>query len=435
MAVRSGARIVPLTLVLMLLALAGGVRGSAAQDKVTLLVWDQFTGPETEIVDDIYAKFTEANPNIEIKRESYQTQQMQQTANTAISSGTGPDVIFYDSGPGYAGVLASAGLLLPLDDYAAQYGWKERIAAQSLEAATLDGKLYGLPLQVDLIGMYINQAVLDENDWTVPTTLDELIAFCGQAKDKGLTPFAFSDNPGWQAFHQFSMTANAMIGPDAMRSLLVDHQGRWDSPEIVTAIKSFFVDLKDAGCFSEDANALEYNDGNSLFYTGEAPLNPTGSWLIGNITENMPDANVGFVPFPTLPGSMGQYWISGVGSSFYISAKSEHPNEAAHFLDYLFSPDVAKRWVGEAKFNVPMQVDTTGLEITPLQQLVLDVLAKAANGELQFGYNVDVLAPPAFNDAMQNGFQAIISGDKTPEQVAGELQAAWETTYPATPAA
>ena len=32
----------------------------------------------------------------------------------------------------------------------------------------------------------------------------------------------------------------------------------------------------------------------------------------------------------------------------------------------------------------------------------------------QFGYNVDVLAPPEFNDAMPNGFQAIIAGDKTP---------------------
>ena len=45
---------------------------------------------------------------------------------------------------------------------------------------------------------------------------------------------------------------------------------------------------------------------------------------------------------------------------------------------------------------------------------------------MQFGYNVDVLAPPEFNDAMQNGFQAILAGDKTPEQQAADLQAAWE---------
>ena len=45
---------------------------------------------------------------------------------------------------------------------------------------------------------------------------------------------------------------------------------------------------------------------------------------------------------------------------------------------------------------------------------------------MQFGYNVDVLAPPEFNDMMPNGFQAILAGDKTAEQQAADLQAAWE---------
>ncbi len=39
---------------------------------------------------------------------------------------------------------------------------------------------------------------------------------------------------------------------------------------------------------------------------------------------------------------------------------------------------------------------------------------------------IDVLAPSGFNDARQNGFQAILAGDKTPEQQAADLQAAWE---------
>ena len=84
---------------------------------------------ESAVADEIYAAFTEANPNITITREAIQTEQMRDTVNTAISSGTGPDIIFYDAGPGYAGVLADAGLLLPLDDYAAEYGWAEEIAA------------------------------------------------------------------------------------------------------------------------------------------------------------------------------------------------------------------------------------------------------------------------------------------------------------------
>src|SRR6185312_15172752 len=95
-----------------------------AQDKIELRVWDQFTQPtESDNAEAIYQAFMDANPNITITREAFETNQMRDVVNTAIASGTGPDVIFYDAGPGYAGVLAKAGLLKPLTDYDAQYGW------------------------------------------------------------------------------------------------------------------------------------------------------------------------------------------------------------------------------------------------------------------------------------------------------------------------
>ena len=285
-------------------------------------------------VDAIYAAFMEQNPNITITREAISSDQMRQTVNTAIASGTGPDIILYDAGPGYAGVLADAGLLLPLDDYAAQYGWTERVAAPAIEATTIDGTLYGMPLTTDLIGMYYNKTLLDQEGMTVPETLDDLVAFCGEATEKGYIPIAFGNNPGWEAFHQFSMTSNQMIGPEAMRALLMENQGSWDTPEITTAIEAFFVTLRDAGCFPEDANAITYDDGNSLFFSGEALLHTTGSWLVGDIVANMPDSEVGFVPFPEIEGGQGRVWISGVGSAWFISQSGAHPDEAAAFLDY-----------------------------------------------------------------------------------------------------
>ncbi|HEX3303988.1 MAG TPA: extracellular solute-binding protein [Thermomicrobiales bacterium] len=400
---------------------------TGAQDQIELRVWDQFTDPaESDTADKIYSDFTAANPNIKITREAYSTDQMRQTVNTALSSGTGPDIIFYDAGPGYAGVLANAGLLAPLDQYSQQYGWKDRIAPSSLEATSLGGKLYGLPLQVDLIGMYYNQGLFDKEGMTVPQTLDDLVNFCKQAKDKGYTPFAFADNEGWEAFHQFSMTANQMIGPDAMRNLLVNNQGSWNSPEIVTAIKSYFVDLRDAGCFSKDVNALKYDDGNSLFYSEQAMVHSTGSWLANQITENMPDADIRFMPFPQLPGAKDRVWVSGVGSAYYITSGSKNQDAAAKFLDFLFSPDIVSRWVSEANFIVPVQFDTSTVQVSPLFKSILDTLQQASQQGTLFGYNVDVLAPPQFNDVMTNGFQAMLAGDKTPEQQAADLDAAWK---------
>ena len=432
--------VLSLGLILVLLAVAAGpgFGRARAQDPVELLIWDQFTGPETEAVDAIYQEFAEAN-NVTITREVIDADQMRQTLNTALASGTGPDLVVSDAGPAYAGLLADAGLIVPLDDLAAEYGWADRIAPAAIQGATIGDQLYSLPLTIDLIGVYVNQTLMDEAGLAVPTTFAELLTFCGAAAEAGYIPFAFANNPGWQAFHQFAMTSNDMIGPDAMQALLFENRGRWDSPEMVTAIKSYFVDMREAGCFSDDANALTYDDGNGLFFAGDALMHSTGSWLVRDINANMTDFEVTMMPFPAPDGAAGSYWSSGVGSAFYLSAGSspEQQDAAGRFLDYVVSPETAQRWVGEAGFYLPLEVDTTGLGVTPLFQSVLDVLESAANGETELGYNVDVLAPPGFNDAMQNGFQAVLAGDKTPEQQAADLQAAWDEGFQseATPAA
>lgn len=419
-------------LVLVMVGLGPAGVGQAQEETIELRIWDQFTDPAvSDAADAIYSAYTDAHPNVRITREAIQTEQMRDTVNTAIASGTGPDIIFYDAGPGYAGVLAEAGLLTPLDGYAAQYGWTEKIAEQSLEATSLDGVLFGLPLQVDLIGMYYNQDILDQEGWEAPTTVEELKAFCATAAAAGYTPIAFSNNPGWQAYHQFSMTANALIGPDAMRSLLNDNQGSWNTPEIVRSIEIYFVELLEAGCYTTDVNAITYDDANALFYAGMSPLNTTGSWLLSGIQQNIPDVNIGFVPFPQIDGVDDRYWISGVGSAYYISSNSQHQDEAAALLDYLFSEEAVTRWIEDAGFFVPVTVDTGSLNVSPLYRQIIDALQTGIGDDAtaEFGYNIDVLAPARFNEMMSNGFQAIIAGQTTPEQLAIDLQAVWEQDY------
>jgi len=409
-----------------ILTLAPHGPGASAQEKVELRIWDQFTDPTvSDAAQGIYDDFMAANPDIEIVRESFDTDQMRETVNTAIASVTGPDVIFYDAGPGYAGVLANAGLLTPLDQYADQYGWRDRFAPSSIAATSLGGQLYGLPLNIDLIGMYYNQTLLDQEGLTAPETFDQLLAFCGQAKEKGYIPFAFGDLDGWPAFHQFSMTANQMLGPEGVNQL-IQGQGSWNTPEIVTAIKAYFVDMRDAGCFSDDVNAITYDDGNALFYSGQSLLHSTGSWLSAPIAANMPDQDVRFVPFPELPGGKGRTWVSGVSSAFYITSGADNLDAAAKFLDYAFSPEIVARWTQDAQYVVPIQFDASGVQTTDLFRQILDTLQTAATQGTVFGSNVDVLAPPQFNEAMSNGFQAILAGDKTPDELAAELDAAWK---------
>jgi raffinose/stachyose/melibiose transport system substrate-binding protein len=70
-----------------------------------------------------------------------------------------------------------------------------------------------------------------------------------------------------------------------------------------------------------------------------------------------------------------------------------------------------------------MPIDTSGLEVSPLFTQVLEDIGGLAEGG-DFGYNIDVLASDAFNEAMFDGMQAILTDQATPEEVAANLQAA-----------
>ena len=93
--------------------------------------------------------FQKANPKYTLEREAVPTEDQRSVIQTRLQSNNPPDVFSYDTGPGFGGVLADAGLLMPLDDAYKQNGWK--IYDWARERATYNGKTYGVPSQVEEI--------------------------------------------------------------------------------------------------------------------------------------------------------------------------------------------------------------------------------------------------------------------------------------------
>jgi len=389
-------------------------------EPVTLKLWTGFgESPANEGFEKIIKGFTEKFPNVTITREVMDAQSMQAVAKTALASGTGPDIIQYDTGPASAGVLANAGLLLPLDDYYNQYKWDDRIFTWTKARTTFDGKVYGIGTELEFYGTYYNINLFDKLGLSVPKTYDDLLALCQKGKDAGIIPIAFGDGDQWPAFHMFSLVTNNLIGVDGINNIL-HGDGRWDTPEITKAIQLFFVDMNKAGCFIPDVNSVSYDDANGLFYSGKALMLMTGSWIIFEIASNVTDFNTGWFYFPSIEGKP-IYPPAGLGSGFFITAKTPHPKESAAFLDYLFSQESAKIWLEELGGVPPIKVDTTNLTLTPLMKFAVQALQTQV-----MGLSIDVLVPLNFQNVMLDGFQAVLLGEKTPEQQAADLEKAWE---------
>jgi len=395
---------------------------SSAQDEVTIRLWDEFTGDQEVVMQEMIAAFEEENPSINVSREVHPIDETRDIISAALQSGTGPDVFMFDPGPASAGRLAKAGLLMPLDDAYESFGWSERFYPWAVERVRTDGQIYGVPNQVGFLAVYYNMQIFDELNVEPPETLGDLYAILDAAKEAGYIPLLWANKPGWPASNVFSELVNNVLGPEGMDSLLWDQELRWDDPRIVDVIRMFFVDMQDAGYFPEGVNSIDYQEGNLLWQQCGAAVYPTGSWMLG-VFADVEACDIGLFFWPSIDGSP-VYPPGGVDSAYFVSAQTEYPEEVLALLEFLFQDERIPDWL-QVGYTPPMPTEGYDQDVAPLFKMGLDVMAEAAQGA-GLGYNIDVLTPANFNDVMYSGFQAVIARDKTPEELAAEMQAAWE---------
>ena len=361
--------------------------------------------------------FQEENPKYTLEREAIPPDDVRTVLKTRLQGDQPPDVFSYDTGPGFGGVLADAGLVRSLEDAYKSRGWK--IYDWARQRATYDGTTYGVPSQVEQIVVFYNKDLLPEK----PRTVEDLKSMADDVKGQGKTPFAFGDQEQWPAGHMFSIGVSNVLGREGLDGILYGN-GRWDTPEVVEVVELLFRDFAESGYYPEGVNALTYDDSNSLFFSGEAAMLPTGTWLVSQISETVQDFEVDFFPFPSIDGS-GISPPAGVGSGLFVARDARNPEGAIDFIDYLQQDDVARQSMQTFNTIPAGPVDTSGLEVSDLFKAVLNDLSGTTE-EGAFGYNIDVLTPQNFNQVMFTGFQEVLGGDKSAGEQVAELQAAWE---------
>jgi raffinose/stachyose/melibiose transport system substrate-binding protein len=360
-------------------------------------------------------KFEAGSGGVTVKLDVVPSENVRTILQTQLRSGNGPDVFGYDTGPGFAGALAKAGLVHDLTGAYAKYSWPVYDFAK--QRVTFGGKLVGIPSQLEEVGVFYNQDLFAKLGITQPKSLADLTAAATTIKAAGVIPMTLSDKEGWEGGHLLSMSLSSEVGSKGMDKLL-SGETPWDDPSVATALK-VWADMYAQKLLTPSPTAVTYDNANALFYSGKAAMNPTGSWLAQEI-ERQAKFKVGFMPFPAADGP--GIFSGGLGSGTFISASSKKVDAAEKFLNYQMTREHGK-WAVEKLQDIPAYpVDTSGIKASPLFTQILNDTAKIANGTGDFGYNIDVLTNDAFNNAMWKGIQGILSGQSSPEKVAGQLQ-------------
>src|SRR5262249_36262986 len=190
----------------------GAAGGSAPKVTLTLMSVAQGPGLEGAWADTI-AAFQKAYPGITVKRTPVPYANYRTAGKLHASAADAPDLVEGDMGPG--GVMASlvpGHLLLPLDKYAAKYGWPAKFGPfiHQLQLGS-DGKhvgtgpVYGVPDFAELLGVFYNKAELAKLHLTVPTTFAAFEASLAAARQAGVTPLMIGGLDKWPWSHMYDV--------------------------------------------------------------------------------------------------------------------------------------------------------------------------------------------------------------------------------------
>jgi raffinose/stachyose/melibiose transport system substrate-binding protein len=377
--------------------------------------------------------FEAANPNVTVEVNAKDWSSSYQTIKLAMSGDDPPDVMQGNEGWAIDGALWQAGLILDLDDYAAAFGWDEGFPESALmvnrfsdDGKTMgEGNLVAVPPAIQYVGVFYNKTLLEQLGVTDVSTIDSKDAFLAvldKAKESGLLPVMLGDSDKWPALHNLSLLNGWYVSPQAINDWVFNKPGSTYNDEGHIQGARDFQEWMSKGYFNADALATSFNDAVARFGNGEGVFYIGGTWALGDVYKAMGD-DVGFMLFPAGPNGTHAA-VGGYSLPFVISSKSEHPDCAAAFIDFVTaSPQAIAAQIAAGRPSAALAGAEATIDNPLLEQMVSEY--QRLNSENGLFTWEDWPTPTMFT-LMQSEAQLLLGGQITPEEYAKTIQDDWD---------
>lgn len=406
----------------------GGGGGSASELQLWTLQNEGINSVQQAAVD----RFNEANEDVDITLSTFVNDPYKARLQTAIGSPNAPD-IFYNWGGGNLKGYVDAGQVHDLTEALdAQPEVKEQFIPAVLDVATIDGQVYGIPMQgVQPVNFFYNRDVFAEAGIEeFPATWEEFLDVIDQLKAAGVQPIGLAGSQAWTELMYLEYFADRLGGPEVFQRIVDGEEGAWSDPAIVRSME-LVVELVDRGAFGSNYAAVNYDNNGSqaLLTSGRAAMELMGAWHVTAINDSFPEfidsGALGWADFPALSEGEGDPAnIVGNPSNFYsVSAQSANPEAAT---DFLLSQMVSDEYV-QGMIDVGQVPAITGLE----EEVQVGEFADYN----EYAYTT-VLAAPAFTQSwdqalpadlaqtMLTNIQQVFNKQMTPQEFAEAMDAA-----------
>ncbi len=362
--------------------------------------------------------YMKAHPNVTIEITILENDAFKAKLATAIQAGTPPD-LFQSWGGGVLREYAKAGLVKDLTS-SLQGGWGDSLSKPGLDLYSVDGKVYGIPWDLGMVGFWYNKELFQKAGIAAPPkTWTELLDDVKKLQAAGITPIALGDKDKWPGHFFWVYLAVRQGGKDAFDKAY-SRSGKFTDPPFIEAGKKLqqLVELKP---FPEGFLGLTFNDHAAMMGSGKAGMELMGQWAPAVEKANAEDKQglgdkLGFFPFPTVEGGAGDP-SDVLGGANGIAVGKNAPAEAIDFLKFLTSLDNQKK-VTEDGFALPVVKGAETAIGNPLLKDVQSNVAKAKYFQLYY----DQFLPPAVGLVVNDATQGIFAGSMSAEAAAKAIE-------------
>jgi raffinose/stachyose/melibiose transport system substrate-binding protein len=397
---------------------------SQAAEPVTIEWWHiQNSDPGKSLWQTMADEFMKDHPNVKINITVLENDTFKPKLQTEIQGGNVPD-LFQSWGGGGMAEQVDAGVLKDITADVA--GWKDTINPGALGMYALDGKQYGIPFDLGMVGFWYNKDEFAKAGITAPpATWEELLADVDKLKAAGVTPMSVGGSPAtWTQMFWWAYLSVRLCGADVMQQAAAT--GAWDAPCFVEAGKKL-DELLAKQPFQKGFLAAPWDGAGGQAATmavGDAAMMLMGQWAPGTMMSNTADKkpvsfDLQWFPFPSVSGGTGEA-TDGFGGGNGFAVGKDAPPEAVEFLKYISTVDNAKRWGALNTGILPVTVGSESSVTDPQLTAVLDARAKANYVQLY----LDQATNTDLGNLINEQVSTLFAGTGTPEAVSQAITTA-----------
>ncbi|WP_408008229.1 ABC transporter substrate-binding protein [Pseudalkalibacillus sp. A8] len=295
-----------------------------------------------------------------------------------------------------------------LTDQWNKYYLKNGVSEEVAKALTVDGKIYGAPLNIIYNGVYYNKEIFEKYGLKEPTTFEEFLALCETLKKKGITPIGIGNT--WQSFSW----PQALMG-----SMDPDLYDEWTSGKIQFTdkrVKKVFyqwIDMVKKGYFSK-----QEQDQPKDFATGKVAMIYNATNLLpGFRDEYGMKAGKTFDIF-TLPSATAEQksTIFYEVAPFLVAKNSDQKENAKKILQHYYEKDVQQAYADKT--------GTSSISSVEMKDSISKKMSEQANDTTNYNLKLryyEQFAPAVVNLSIDEYWK--IFANPTKEQVDKSLEA------------